>query len=169
MSDLDVIIRGGIRTAVPREYAGKIIQIFPPTFDATQKSTSTSFPQDDTIPQSGEGTAYSELDTTVTPKFASSRLRVEVRLAGFSASALRGQMALFRDSGANALATVDEYCFQNSITMTLDYEVVAGSTAATTFKIRFGRSSGTFYLNDFTTALYGGTVRSSMVITEIAG
>ena len=147
----------------------KVIQIVH-TADATQKSTTAAFPQDDTIPQSGEGTAYSELDTTITPKFSSSKLLVQVNLALFMGSInMRAQCALFRDSGASALHTADVYAEQSEQILMI-HSASAGSTSATTFKVRFGRSSSnTLYLNDFSTPLFGGTVNSTMTIFEIAG
>lgn len=150
--------------------SNEIIQMFPPTIDATQKQTTTAFPQDDSLPQSGEGTAYAELDTTVTPRFATSNLLVVADLACYSAAAIRAAAGIWRDSGANAIAVRDLYIFQNSGNLIVTAFVAAGSTAATTFKVRFSRSaSGTLYLNDFSTPLYGGAVSSHLTVYEIAG
>ena len=168
MADLDVILRSGVLTAVPRQYAGKILQIVR-TEDATAKSTTATFPQDDTIPQSGEGTAYTELDTAITPKFSSSNLLVCVDLAAFASASMRSSLGIWRDSGASAIATREVASFQHGHALTCMTLVAAGSTSATTFKVRFARNSGTLYLNDFSTALYGGASKSHMTIFEIAG
>jgi len=140
--------------------------------DATQVTSNITIPLDDTIPQSNEGTAYSQLDLVITPTNANSVLLIEVQLAMYVSAALGVIACLFRDVEANALATVIQQLngAGHSAQVRLRYFLTAGSTSTQTFKIRFGRTSGTTqiaYLNDFTTPYYGGTMRSSMTITEI--
>lgn len=40
--------------------------------------TNNGFPYDDTVPLASEGVAYASLDTTITPKFATSLLVIDV-------------------------------------------------------------------------------------------
>lgn len=143
------------------------------TQDATQKVSTAVIPTDNTIPQSGEGTAYTELDATITPTNASSRLLVEVQCACWTASANRAPLVcVFRDSGADALAVghvaMPTATFSNITSVRLVAD--ANSTDATTFKVRFGvtAAGATVYLNDYaSTPYWGGTFFSSMTITEI--
>jgi hypothetical protein len=80
--------------------------------------------------------------------------------------------ALFQDSGANALATAWQFNANatSGNTINLTYWMTAGTTSATTFKVRGGaNSSGTTYFNahpSFSTGVFGGTLASSITITE---
>src|SRR5262245_33215773 len=51
------------------------------TQSAVAANTTTILPADNTIPQNTEGAAYASLDTTITPKFATSRLVIAVTLS----------------------------------------------------------------------------------------
>ncbi len=131
----------------------------------------TIIPADNTIPQNTEGDQYMSL--SITPTNSSNKLFIEVIANVGTSIASNGLMimALFQDSTANALAvcaaTVPVSGTGNCIPM--KYEMVAGTTSATTFKIRIGgNSAGTTTLNGFSgTAYFGGTFVSSMTITEI--
>jgi hypothetical protein len=130
---------------------------------------STTIPFDDTIPQQSEGDEY--LSVTIKPRNANSILHIQC-LAFSSHTAPNGQntVALFRDSGADALQASEHY--ENTgtavIQLNLDAEVPAGSTAATTFKIRMGsQNAGTTTLNGQSGARrYGGTAASFLKVTE---
>ena len=141
------------------------------TSDATRRSSSVTIPLDDTIPQSSEGTAYADLDTTITPSDANNYIDIRVELA-FWASALGTFMAtLFRNSERNALATAAQTVEAEGRAgrLILTHRVLAGSTSAQTYKVRFGRTNGsiTIYLNDYTTAYWGGTFKSMMTVEEV--
>jgi len=148
---------------------GKLAQLVF-TEDATAKSTTASFPLDDTVPTNTEGVEYTELATTITPTNASSRLKIDVTLLA-SPNAVNAVAAfLYKNSDSAAIAgnwfSLDAGYSGNVIITTV---ISAGSTSAQTFKIRYGRTSGsaTIYLNDTPTSYYGGTMKSSMTITEI--
>lgn len=144
------------------------------SFSSAQESNlltgTTTTPYDDTIPQNTEGTQF--LSVTMTPKKASSILVIDICLAAFAATTnneITG--ALFRDSGADAIAAWD---LTQSTTVfspggvTLRHVVTAGSVAATTFKFRMGvATSGTVTLNGRGGARkYGGVAISSISVTE---
>jgi hypothetical protein len=141
------------------------------TPDATAKSTTATIPLDDTVPQNTEGTEYTELNTTITPANASSYLLIEVTVPVYASAANSYALALFKDSDADAIATCLTYLntAAASATMIIRARIAAGSTAAKTFKIRFGRTSGsvTMYLNDYSTPYFGGSMKSTMTITEL--
>jgi hypothetical protein len=128
----------------------------------------TIIPQDDTIPQNTEGDEYMTL--SITPKNASNILfiQVDVLLSNSASNALSA--CLFQDSTANALAsTID---FQTTATgvslLSFNYTMTAGTTSATTFKVRAGGSgAGTTTFNGSGGArLHGGVLTSSITITE---
>jgi hypothetical protein len=149
---------------------GKVAQVVY-TEDASQKTSAVTIPLDDTIPQNTDGTAYAELDTSITPTNASSYLLIEVTVPVYASAANSYALALFKDSDADAIATCLTYLntAAASATMIIRVRIAAGSTAAKSFKIRFGRTSGsvTMYLNDYSTPYFGGSFKSSMTVTEI--
>lgn len=129
----------------------------------------TTIPYDDSIPQSTEGDQY--LSQAITPKNASNILVIEADLwlsmtgAGFAA------VALFQDSTANALAATAQYQAASGYLgpVRLRHVMTAGTTSATTFKIRAGPESAlTMTFNGQAGARkYGGVISSSLSITEI--
>jgi len=100
---------------------------------------SAVIPLDDTIPQKAEGTEIITL--AITPKSATNILLIEFSsCTQISAGGVAVLVALFQDATDNALAATwgggDE---GNQIrTSMLRYIMIAGTTAATTFKIRAG-------------------------------
>jgi|TARA_R110002072_G_C7680514_1_gene511360 hypothetical protein len=126
---------------------------------------------DDTIPQKTEGDEFMTL--AFTPTNASSKLLIEAISIGSVSKADRYiVMALFQDTTTNALATsaVWEDTLTGMNTLSLRHYMTAGTTSATTFKIRIGSpdSTATYTFNGFSSARkYGGTLASSITITEI--
>ena len=121
---------------------------------------------DDTIPQNNEGGEMFTL--AITPTSASNKLLILVNLQGGCASAQNElTVALFQDSTANCLAAVSErQATQTQSNMSLSFQhfMTAGTTSATTFKVRAGAGSGNMTMNyNFST---GNT--SGMTIMEIA-
>jgi len=141
--------------------------------DATQVSSAITIALNDSIPLSGVGTAYPQLDLSITPTNANSTLLIEVQLAIYVSAAMGVNACLVRDGDANISAIVSQQLINtgHSAQVRLRYFLTAGSTSTQTFRIRFGRTAGTtqtVYLNDYlNTPYYGGTQRSSMTITEI--
>lgn len=144
---------------------------------ATQSGAATSgttlLPLDNTIPQNTEGNA-APLDTTITPKSATSKLKISVTVhVEHSVATSNICAALFQDANANALACAATSTAQSGIqppTISFTHYMTAGTTAATTFKVRFGSSvAGTAYFNSNSTGqIYGGVLASSVVVEEIS-
>jgi hypothetical protein len=136
----------------------------------TSASTTSTIPFDNTIPQNTEGAEY--ITATITPTNASSMLVIEFD-AWIAASNNNGLvLALFRDSGANAIqANLDVVALSNYQNLSrLKAVVTAGSTSATTFKLRFGPYiAGTGYILRTTalTSVFGGSSFANLTITEI--
>jgi hypothetical protein len=125
-------------------------------------------PADDTIPQNTEGTEA--MNVTITPKASANTLLIEVSVFGDTTTAtVNFVAALFQDSGANALGAVTERDRggADATCVTFKYVMTAGTTSATTFKVRFGASSGNAELNGQSGGrLFGGVACSSIVVTE---
>lgn len=128
----------------------------------------TTLPNDDTIPQSTEGDQYMTL--SITPRSASSRLEVDVCWNGSCSTVTYVTVALFRDSGADALASA---FFSGNATdgqqVNFRYVMNSPGTSSTTFKVRAGpNAAATVTFNGVSAGRkYGGTMASSIVIREV--
>lgn len=155
----------------PSSGSGKEAQVIHTT-DSTAKSSTATFPLDNTIPQSGEGSAYTELNTTITPTNASSVIHVRVNIpVSVNGAGLTPVVALFRDSATDASSggwvSMAGTGYLGAITFEASFP--ATSTSATVFKIRYGLlTAGTVSLNTANgTAYLGGIIKSTMTVTEI--
>lgn len=145
---------------------GAVLQVV--NFQTGTGATGTGIiPYDNTIPQITEGNEYMTL--AITPKFATSKLKIDVVfIAANSLSNTNGfTVALFQDSTANALATGITTIGNNQFsTFCFTHYMTAGTTSSTTFRVRAGSGTGTTTFNG---SVMGGTLASSITITEIAG
>jgi hypothetical protein len=129
-----------------------------------------TIPQDDTIPQNTEGDQYMSL--SITPQNALSTLEIDVQFFGSTGTGGGNPIivALFQDSTANALAAADQYQLTpNAITsVSLKHTMTAGTTSATTFKVRAGGTgAGTTTFNGFSAGrTFGGVIASRITIKE---
>lgn len=135
------------------------------------KATGTTLiPFDDTAPpQITEGDEY--MTQAITPTNASNILVIECEVAVWSYTAnTTVTFALFQDATANALAMSAQYVDNTNQAKTarLKHTMVAGTTSATTFRLRVGGASGgTFTFNGVNNTSYGGGIlASSMTVTE---
>jgi hypothetical protein len=127
----------------------------------------------DTIPQQTDGAQL--LTVTITPKSVTDKLRIHFScMAACSSNAGYAWVALFQDNAAAALtATAAQFTsggFPQAFA--LDIDASAGTTSATTFKVRFGNNAGssqTIAVNGSNTGRQlGGSSRAVLQITEIA-
>lgn len=138
--------------------------------DATMTSGTAQIPLDDTIPQNTEG--LEAITLAITPTDASNKLRIRgiVNIASTTTNA-ELIIALFQDSTANAIAVSSMHCSNQDriMSISIDYEMVAGTTSSTTFKIRGGSSSSvTVTLNGTAGARkFGGVLAHNLTIEEI--
>ncbi len=103
----------------------------------------TAMPVDDTIPQNTEGTEV--LTHAHTPRSTTNILLITVCIGGAQPNTAGVHMgvALFQDSTASALAAVSQTASEDSSeNITFMYKMTAGTTSATTFKVRLGSSTG---------------------------
>jgi len=146
---------------------GAVVQV-QETITGEVASGTTQIPADDTIPQITEGDQY--LTQAITPKSVMNKLEIEIatQLSHVSTAGMR--TCLFRDATADALssssgdteASGEGNCYIN-------HTLTAGSTAATTFRVRAGANvAGTTTLNGVSGArVFGGTLNSFIKILEI--
>ena len=148
--------------------SGAPIQVVTTSYTAVATGT-TTIPLDDTIPQNTEG--FEVMTQAITPKSATNILVIEaVVLCSNSAAALDMIGALFQDATANALAADCTYMATATgrVKLKIKHTMVAGTTSATTFRVRIGGSAvGTTTFNGFSGGrLFGATSKSNITITE---
>lgn len=150
--------------------AGSVVQIKNTPY-TTMSTGTTAIPNDDTVPQNTEGDQYFTL--AITPNSATNKLLIRAwAYVSHTSGSISQTMALFQDSTASALncgfivytATTQYPCL-----MYLEHFMDAGTTSATTFKIRIGGATGaTTTVNGINGARrLGGTLTSGMTIEEI--
>jgi len=148
----------------------KIVQIVNTQTGAVATGT-TVIPFDNTIPQNTEGNEY--MTFAITPTSATNKLKIDVVLFATSNAANWVTAALFQDSTANALAAISSYenVGGGNGPIMLSHYMTAGTTSATTFKVRAGRdaSAGTTVTFNGQSGgrIFGGVMASSITITEI--
>ena len=149
---------------------GKVVQVVHVQNGASATGT-TIHPIDDTIPQKTEGDEY--LTLAITPTNSSNKLLIEVSIHNsHSATVSLNSASLFQDTTANALATngyTSEAVNRDNIILITHY-MTAGTTSATTFKVRMGgHVAGTTSMNGSSaTRKWGGVCASTITITEIS-
>lgn len=155
-------------TILPALETGKVVQtVF--VQDGSVSTTSAIIDDDDTIPQQTEG--GEKLTLSITPLNAANILEVTTVIIGSSSSTTRTTVALFRDATADAVAAaLMRTETEDEVNLIIKHREVAGSTAATTFKVRAGPSSGgtTWTFNGVTgTRKLGGVLATFLLIKEI--
>jgi hypothetical protein len=153
--------------------AGTVVQTAYAEYTALTSTSAVFAGVIDAVPQQSSGTEL--LTVTISPKAATNKLRLHFNAPMTCGAASGMQVSAFRDGTANAIAssslTAPSAAYICS--MNLDVEIVAGSTAATTFKIRYGNLqtgiANNVYVNGYAGNRYlGGTQRASLQVTEIA-
>jgi len=135
----------------------------------TSATGTTTIPLDNTIPQITEGDEY--ITQAITPLSAANILYIECELVLSNTAAVHMIAALFQDATVNALAAVTSKIntADDTVTIYFAHKMTAGTTSATTFRLRAGGSAaGTTRINGRAgAALFGGVCASSLKITEI--
>lgn len=140
------------------------------TIVSTSATGTTILPFDNTIPQNTEGDQYMSL--SITPKSTTNVLVISVNFSGAITVTDQLSIALFQDSTASALSATSQGSnstnYMNNIT--LEHVMTAGTTSATTFKVRAGPAvAGTITFNGRSgTQIFGGVCASSISIIEYA-
>ena len=150
---------------------GAVLQVVNTQTGAYAAGT-TAMNQDSSVPLNTEGNEYMSL--AITPNNSSNTLVIDVVIFLSHGNATRHIMsALFKDSGTNAIAAGTHFEGNANRMVGIQYRhtMVAGTTNATTFKVRAGgHSVGTTHFNGESGAVrLGGVSSSSITIMEIAG
>lgn len=147
----------------------KLVQV-QSSIDGAYASGSTTIPLDDTIPQSNEGTQF--YTVSITPTNTNNTILLLGSLVLYPSTSINASSALFQDSTANAIASSNPAYLGGGTWEMLHimHSMTAGTTSATTFKLRAGpASAATIYVNGNNSArLLGGTLRSGLLVLEIA-
>lgn len=155
-----------------RNVGSQVQQVFATTNANT--TLSTVIPADSTAPQSTEGTQV--LTASITPTSASNWLVVDVTVYAAETSNVGDLIiaALFRDSGADAVAvgTIGGMNgggnYLTAGVTVFRYRVAAGATTATTFTVRVGNNAGAAALNvSHQGHNFGGLLSSTLTVTEV--
>lgn len=133
-------------------------------------TTTATIPADDSIPQNTEGVQI--LEASITPQATTNKLLIRAVLnASHTSSGYKIVLALFQDSTANAIAASvqNDGSPERIQNIVLTHVMEAGTTSATTFKIRTGaQPAGTLTVHgEGGSRLYGGALKSSLTVTEI--
>jgi hypothetical protein len=134
----------------------------------TMATGATPIPNDNTIPQSGEGDQQMAAPA-LAPSSAANVLGVDAQ-AYLSNSLNVTNMCLFQDATANALAStkVNAGAGDTPFFHRVCKKILAAGVAATTFKVRVGSPGGTTTINGVAgVAFYGGTYNSFIEVMEI--
>lgn len=148
----------------------KFVQRVEGTPYTTYSSTATNIPYDNTTPQNTEGVEYATV--TITPTSATNRLKIygSAGILGCSAANML-IMALFQDSTAGAIKSAATHISASGTgrQYAIVHEMAAGTTSATTFKLRIGIASGTLYVNgDSAEQKFNGTCAVNIWVEEVA-
>lgn len=148
---------------------GASVQVVNTIVSSVATGTTTT-PDDDSIPQNTEGDEYMTL--SITPTSATNKLKIDIVTNFALSAATNACVALFQDSTANALAAsrvAQAAIAGRGCVDSFTYYMTAGTTSATTFKVRIGPdSAATTTFNGVGGARrYGGVMASSITITEI--
>ena len=165
-SDGQVLTSGGAGVAPTFAAGGICVQVVNTQTGAGATGT-TAMPGDDTIPQITEGDEYMTL--AFTPGATANILVIQVTMIASTNQADTPTVALFQDSTAGALAcAVDWIGDANGVAvMTFTHKMTAGTTSETTFSVRAGGTSGTFFFNGWSASRQlGGNLASSITIKE---
>jgi len=149
------------------EQVGDLVQWVNTQTGAVATGT-TIMPADDTIPQITEGDEYMTL--AITPTSAANTLLIDVTIFAATSVAYQINAALFQDATAGALAAGTVYeGVGNMNAVRFIHKMTAGTTAATTFRVRIGPSGAATVTFNGSAAgrIFGGVFASSITIMEV--
>jgi hypothetical protein len=149
-------------------HVGHLVQTVVSYYNSyTNGSTTKAY--NDTLPTSSDGTEI--VTVSITPKSASNVLRVSAQVIGALGAASGMTVWVLRDSVANALgaAYVTPPSGDYGIVVPLTIDEVASNIVATTFKLRVGSTSGTWYINGTSAGRrHGGAMKTFIRVDEVS-
>jgi len=162
----DATIPEWVTAADDQTVAGSVVQVVNVQTGAVATGT-TALVFDDSIPQITEGDEYMTL--AITPKSATNKLKIDITVHLDCGADGNLGAALFQDATAGALAAMHSRPnSSDALCISFSHYMAAGTTSATTFKVRCGSNSGTTTFNGIGAGrIFGGVMASSITITEI--
>jgi hypothetical protein len=155
--------------AVSRSFGdGRYRAIAYQTSNSSYLSNSVAGAFGNNIMQNTEGAEY--LTLVITPRATSNRLIISAVVHCCPSTSSSVQIGLFQDSTAAALTQSNNSIgiADALIPVVLSHEMAAGTTSATTFRIRGAANSGSFVLNGISGgARGGGRLISRLTIIEV--
>lgn len=149
---------------------GRIVQVVE-AMNATYASSSATIPYDNSIPQSSEGTEFTQAAINFTPAYATSLLLIEaIAYVSNSVSNTSVAICLFKDAAtdASAVGIASPSGGQDSDSAIISYKEAAVDVTARVYKLRYGGYQGTSYINGTSGGpLFGGVMKSGLRITEV--
>ena len=160
-SALKKIVFSNIRTA------GSILTKTVGTYNSNA-AISAVIPLDNTVPDIGEGTQI--ISASITPKYATSLIRVRFMGQATAAVANKVSVAIFRVGLSPAIAAT--YSTVPSSTegsaIALEREDSPATTSAVTYTVRAGAQSGNVYFNGLgSSSVFGSASSATLVLEEI--
>lgn len=158
--------------AATHTHSGSVVQVV--NYQTGALASSSVIMSWDAIPTNSQGTQIMSL--TITPKSATNILLIDVSVFStvvFTAGTFNATIAaLFKDSTVNALAASSYITVDSGLDTPISFthKMTAGTTSATTFKVRVGpQLAGTTYINgnDATGVYLGGIIPTHITITEV--
>lgn len=150
--------------------AGTVVQMINTPVVASSTATATSAGADN-IMTTSDGTEVTAFQTTITPKATTDKLIITLSLNYSDSGQVRCMTGLFQDATVNALASIQTLTSNTGTLMTTGFTFVmaAGTTSATTFKIRIGCiSASTITINgEAGSRKGGGIITSSLTVMEV--
>lgn len=135
----------------------------------TSATGTTTTPADNTIPQISEGNLF--MTQAFTPRSALNKLKITVHVNSAMSAAGTQTVALFADSGANALAAQGATTAAAGECQSISFihYMTAGTTSTISFTVRIGGSTASTitFNGSASTQRYGGVCASSITIEEI--
>ena len=164
------LVAGVTKKSLVSELRGVVQTVRTQTGAVATGTTATPF--DDTIPQITEGTEF--MTATITPTDSAHELEIDVIVMASVTGTPWIIVALHQDAIANALAVGTT--FNNLSTaggmISFRHRMAAGTTSATTFRVRIGfgpAASGTITFNGQSGGrIFGGAMASSITVRELA-
>lgn len=126
----------------------------------------TSIPNDNTPPQSGEGTQIGSV--TITPLSATNILVARLSFGASNNTSNSVTVAMFYTTALPNASAADIFYVNNlSARVALDFAVVAGVTSALTFSARIGAAANTWYVSSNSSAITLGSLIAPGSVLEV--
>jgi microcystin-dependent protein len=136
-------------------------------------SGTTLIPLDDTIPQWTEGVLFTQMTTSITPRYANSQIIGRISGQYSTSVAVTCGIAVFRGTGPSAIAatSMTDPAINQRFPVSFTFQDLPGVITAVTYNLRFGPSAAsTMQFNgaaSTATRDFGGVSKTTFLLEEI--